>query len=443
MRWNGRVRCCARSAGAVWAVGVFAYLVAVLQRSSFGVAGLDATVRFHARPAVLSTFVVLQLLVYAVLQVPVGMLLDRYGARRLIVLGALTMSAGQLVLALATGLPAAFLARGLVGAGDALTFISVLRVLNAWFPPRRAPLLTQLTALIGQLGQVLSAIPLLVLLRGPGWTPAFASAAGLGVLALVLAVVVIRDRPPGQQASVVAAEPAAMWRGLRAAWSTPGTRLGFWSHMGTQFSSTVFALLWGVPYLVVGQGMTPAEASGLLTLLVVVGIAAAPVVGELTARHPLRRSWLVLSIVLAVVSVWTAVLLVPPPAPRWLLVLLVLVLALGNPGAMVGLDYARTFNPGGRQGTAVGIVNVGGFAASLVAVLAIGVLLGVVGGPEGYTPAAFRVAWCAQYVVWAAAAAGVLRCRVLARRRMAEDGVVVPPLRVAWARRRAARGAGR
>ena len=443
MGWNGRVRCCTRSAGTVWAIGVFAYLVAVLQRSSFGVAGLDATVRFHARPAVLSTFVVLQLLVYALLQVPVGMLLDRYGARRLIVLGALAMSVGQLVLALATGLPAAYLARALVGAGDALTFISVLRVLNAWFPPRRAPLVTQLTALVGQLGQVLSAVPLLLLLRGPGWAPAFASAAGLGVLALVLAAVVIRDRPEGQTAPEVTAAPAALWHGLRAAWLTPGTRLGFWSHMGTQFSTTVFALLWGVPYLVVGQGMAPGAASALLALLVVVGIGVAPVIGELTARHPLRRSWLVLTIVAAVVSAWTAVLLVPPPAPRWLLVVLVLVLALGNPGSMVGFDYARTFNPGGRQGTAVGIVNVGGFSASVVVVLAVGVLLGVVGGPAGYTPAAFRVAWCAQYVVWAASVVGVLRCRVLARRRMAEDGVVVPPLRAVWARRRARRAASR
>ena len=53
-----------------------------MHRTSFGVAGLDAADRFAASPAVLSGFVVLQLLVYAVLQVPVGMLLDRFGARR-------------------------------------------------------------------------------------------------------------------------------------------------------------------------------------------------------------------------------------------------------------------------------------------------------------------------------------------------------------------------
>jgi MFS family permease len=426
----------------VWSAGVFAYLVAVLQRSSFGVAGLDAAARFHTAPAVLSTFVVLQLLVYASLQVPVGLLLDRFGARQLIVAGALTMAAGQLLLALATGLPAAFLARALVGAGDALTFISVLRVLSAWFPPRRVPVMTQVTALIGQFGQVLSAIPLVLLLHGPGWAAGFGSAAGLGVLATVLVLLVIRNRPGGT-APVAAPGVTGMWFGmwqsLRSAWLTPGTRLGFWSHMGTQFSGTVFALLWGVPFLVAGQGLSPAAASLLLTLFVVAGLVAGPVIGEFTARHPLRRSWLVLTVIGITASVWTAVLVVPPPVPHWLLVLLVMVLALGGPGSIIGFDYARTFNPGCRQGTAVGIVNVGGFSASVVVVLAVGLLLGAVAGPAGYTPAAFRVAWCVQYLVWGVAVAGVLRTRRLARRRMAEDGVVVPPLRLALAQRRAER----
>lgn len=435
-----------RSPLLVWSVGVFAYLVAVLQRSSFGVAGLDAADRFHVAPAVLSTFVVLQLLMYAALQVPVGLLLDRYGARRLLLVGGLIMALGQLTLALATALPAAFLARALVGAGDALTFISVLRVLNAWFPPRRVPLMTQLTGLIGQLGQVLSAVPLVALLHGPGWTPAFASAAGLGVLALVLVLMVIQNRPPGTSAPVVTAPRPRMWQSLRAAWMTPGTRLGFWTHMGTHFSGTVFALLWGVPFVEIAYGLRPVEASALLTLLVLAGMAVGPLIGEFTARHPLRRSWLVLSVIAATALAWTAVLVLPAPAPRWLLVLLVLVLATGVPVSMVGFDFARTFNPGGRQGTAVGIVNVGGFSACVVVVLAIGLVLGVVAGPTGYTPTAFRVAWCVQYLVWAVAVAGILRTRKLARREMAEAGVVVPPPRLVlaqpWTRRAHAAAGG-
>jgi MFS family permease len=99
---------------------------------------------------------------------------------------------------------------------------------------------------------------------------------------------------------------------------------------------------------------------------------------------------------------------------------------------MIGFDYARTFNPHHRQGTAVGIVNIGGFFASLVVALGVGLLL----GPGGYTPEGFRVAWCIQYAVWAFALVGVLVARRRARRKLAAEGVRVPPLREVLARRR-------
>jgi len=409
----------------VWSVALAAYIVGVMHRTSFGVAGLDAAQRFHAGPAALSGFVVLQLLVYAALQVPVGLLLDRFGGRVLVAVGALTMATGQLVLALATTLPLAVTARVLIGTGDALTFISVLSVVTAWFPPRRVPVMSQLTGLVGQLGQVLSALPLAALLHGPGWTTAFLCAAGLGVFVGLAVLVVVRDRPPGAPPPPPAASPGEVLRGLRTSWFEPGTRLGLWTHLGTQFCGTVFGLLWGVPYLVAGQGMTAGQASALLTLLVVVGILAGPLFGEFAARHPMRRSLLVLTVIAGHALVWAAVLLVPPPAPRWLLVVLVIVIGTGGPGSMIGFDFARTFNPRSRQGAAVGIVNVGGFVASLLVAWAIGVVLSRAGG---YTPEAFREAWTVQYAVWAFAVVAVLGSRRLARRKLAAEGVVILPL---------------
>jgi MFS family permease len=429
-------RASSRRLWAVWAVALTAYVVGVLHRTSFGVAGLEAADRFGAAPAVLSGFVVLQLLVYASLQIPAGVLLDRFGARRLVTAGALTMAAGQLLLALSTALPLAIAARVLVGVGDALTFISVLSVVTAWFPVRRVPLMTQLTGLLGQLGQVLSALPLAALLHGPGWTPAFVAAGALGVAVAVAVAVVVRDRPPGAPPQPATPGPRAVLAAIGQSWREPGTRLGLWTHTGTQFSGTVFALLWGVPYLVAGQGLTQGEASALLTVLVGAGIVAGPLFGEFAARHPLRRSLLVLTVIGLTVGAWTVVLLVPPPAPRPLLVALVVVLALGGPGSLIGFDYARTFNPGHRQGTAVGIVNIGGFVASLLVALAVGVVLGVGGG---YTPEAFRLAWTVQYAVWAVALTGVLVARRRARRKMAEGGVVVAPLRHVLAERRRTR----
>ena len=105
------------------------------------------------------------------------------------------MAAGQLVLALADNVPLAVVGRVLVGAGDAMTFISVLRLVTAWLPPARVPVMTQLTGVVGQFGQILSAVPLVALLHGYGWTTAFLSAAAASVLAAVLALLVVRDSP--------------------------------------------------------------------------------------------------------------------------------------------------------------------------------------------------------------------------------------------------------
>lgn len=421
---------------AIWLVGVTVYIVAVLQRTSLGVAGLDAAHRFGASASILATFAVVQLLVYAGLQVPVGVLLDRFGSRRLLFAGALIMSAGQFLLALTTDLPTAVLARVLVGAGDALTFISVLRLVSVWFPPRRVPLMSQLTGLIGQLGQVLSAVPLVALLHGPGWTPAFAAIASLGLGAAVLALAAVRDAPHGVRITAAASSRAEVTEQLADAWRHPGTRLGMWSHFVTQFSGTVFAILWGFPFLVAGQGLTPAAASTLLTVYVFAGMAAAPLIGELVARHPLRRSWLVLGIVGLTVTAWTAVLALPGTAPVWLLVALVLILALGGPGSMIGFDFARTFNPPHRLGTATGIVNVGGFVASLVTILLIGLVVDALApaGRSGYDLASFRVALSVQFLMWTIGVLGVLRTRRLARAELAREGVVVPPIRVALRR---------
>jgi MFS family permease len=425
------VRPSARAYG-VWLVALTAYAVAVFHRASLGVAAVDAQERFSAGASSVSLFLVLQLAVYAALQVPVGVALDRFGSRWLILAGAVTMAAGQLVLALATDVPTAVAARVLVGAGDAMTFISVLRVIGMWFPGRTVPLFTQLTGILGQLGSIAAAYPLLALLTRTSWQTTFLGAAATGLVVGVLVLVALRDAPAGR----VPPPPAGLAelrRTLADAWREPGTRIGLYTHLVTQFSGTVFALLWGYPFLVVGEGRSPATAAGLLTLLVVVGMGVGPLLGRLCGRWPLRRSVLVFSILAATASVWTVVLLWPGRAPLWLLVVLVVVLATNGPGSMIGFDYARTENPAERMGSASGVVNVGGFVASLLTILAVGAVLDLLtpGASTDYSLGAFRAAFAVQYVFWAVGLGGVLRHRRQLRERLARDGVVLAPLHVA------------
>ncbi|MCB0936644.1 MAG: MFS transporter [Mycobacterium sp.] len=397
----------------VWSTGLLAYIVAVLDRTTLGVSGLDAASRFSASPGVLSTFVVLQVVVYASAQIPAGLLLDRFGSKVMILSGGALMVVGQLALAFTESLPAAIGARAVVGLGDAFTFISVLRLVPHWFSPRQIPLVTQLTGISGQLGQVLSAVPFLSLLIGSGWTTAYTTVAALGVLSLALTAALVRDTPPG----TVAHDPVVGLRetfgSVKTVWLRPGTRLGFFTHMGTQFSVTVFALMWGVPYLTAAQNIPRSAAGTLLTISVVAAIASGVLIGIITGRHPHRRSWLVLGIIASNAVMWTVVLALPHPAPHWVLVLLIVVISVGGPGSMVGFDFARTFNPRATLGTAQGAVNMGGFLASLLVMQAMGLIIGAAGG---YSFSSFRLAWCVQYVVWAVAVVGILITRRKARR---------------------------
>ncbi|MDT5387792.1 MAG: hypothetical protein QOE04_1433, partial [Mycobacterium sp.] len=338
-----------------------------------------------------------------------------YGSRVLIVAGAGLMAAGQLALALTTSLPLAIGARAVVGLGDALTFISVLRLVPHWFAPRRVPLLTQLTGICGQLGQVLSAVPFLALLTGTTWGTAYVSVAALGALAMVLALAIVKDTPRGRVAATETMSVRATLASVKTVWLRPGTRLGFFTHMGSQFSVTVFALMWGVPYLTVAQGQSTAVTGALLSGSVVAAISAGIVIGIFTGRYPHRRSWIVLAIIGSNAAAWTAVLVLPGRAPLWLLVVLIVVISVGGPGSMVGFDFARTFNPSATLGTAQGMVNMGGFIASLLVMQAMGVILGAMGG---YSFESFRLAWTVQYAVWVLAVVGILITRRKARRLM-------------------------
>jgi MFS family permease len=391
----------------VWAAGVLTYILTVMQRTSLGDAGLEAARRFGITPGVLAAFVFIQVAVYVAAQTPAGMLVDRFGPRLMLVVSGVLLTAGQLVLAIATSLPEAVLARILVGLGDAIVFVAVLGLVPRWFPTRRVPLMTQLTTILGQLGQILSAVPFLVLLHEAGWSTAFGLAAAGSALAALLAVGIIRNAPgPGWSRA-----PAA-GRQLRAVWGRPGTRLAFFGHMGTQFSMMVFALLWGVPYLESAQHLSQSAAGALMTLFVVCTIGIGPLIGVFTARYPRHRATLLLALIGVDALTWTAVLMFAGPAPRWLLVVLIVVLSAGGPGSVIGFDIARTSNPRANLGVAQSMVNMGGFSATLVVLAVMG---GVMTAMGGFTPGAFRVAWLVQYPVWLGAAIAVLVLRRQAR----------------------------
>ena len=405
-----------------WAIAVAVYIAAVFNRTSLGVAGLEAASRFRITPAQLSVFVLAQLGVYAVMQVPTGLLVDRYGPRRLLITAACTMALAQLAFAFVHSYPAALLARALLGCGDALTFVSVVRFAAQDFAPRRFPLAVSVTSMLGMAGNVAATIPLTLLLHSAGWAPSFA-ATGLISLATGVAVWALlpADRPGGGPARrrpllrrPLLNGPIGDWlaaahrMGGRAhtAWRTPGTRLGFWVHFSCMSVTTMFSVLWGLPYLV-AQGFSPAGASAVLLVCVLSAIAISPAVGLAFGRFPAARVPFAVGVCLVTVGGWAALLGGfggRPPHP--LIVAVVALMAAGGPASTIGFSLARDYNARTAVGTATGVVNVGGFSASILASLLVGAILDLAGRSD---VAAYRLAFSCAVAVQLAGAVMAVR----------------------------------
>ena len=172
-----------RRAWVIWAVGPrrsTSWPSSTAPRS--GSPGLLAADRFDISAAQLSTFTVVQLAVYAAMQIPVGVLIDRFGSKKLLLTGLLLMTVGQFWFAFAGSFEVGLAARILLGAGDAMVFTSLLRLVAVWFRVKQAPFITQLTGMVGQAGAILAATPLSAALATWGWTRSFGTAAGVGVV---------------------------------------------------------------------------------------------------------------------------------------------------------------------------------------------------------------------------------------------------------------------
>ena len=300
-----------------------------------------------------------------------------------------------------------------MGAGDAMIFVSVIRLVTVWFLVRQAPMVTQVTGLSGQLGAIAAAGPLSYLLHELGWTRTFAITSSVGVVLLVAVLALVKDSPyrrddvvaiklrraravgadgvgqPGHAAGhVVALHLAVLRDGLRAAVGLPVPRAGSRLEHRRRPAALLMAMTaWAV----------------------VSGLALA----RLVARLPYYRSFIVIGVVLAMVVPWTAVLLWPGAAPAWLVVVMAFATASGGPAAMVAFDLARSFTPPHAIGRANGLVNVGGFTASLLTMALIGVVLDLSspGGMDAYTLGDFKLALSVQYLFWVFGVVQILRYR--------------------------------
>ena len=303
---------------AIFAIALASYVLSFFHRTAPAAIAGELERAFDISAAALGTLSATYFYVYTLLQVPVGVLADTAGPRRLLAGGSLVAGVGSLAFALAPTWTVAAAGRTLVGIGVSVAFIAILKLNAAWFEPRRFATMNGITLSAGNLGAVVAGLPLALVVAHASWRTVFVA---LGILSLALAAASwwrVSDRPEALgyapvspldgTAAARAGPPQARgapsgggarralrgdvidWRrALAGVLANPLTWPTFVVNVGVGGSFLAFAGLWAVPWLERSYGVSrivAAEHASLLLLGVAVG---AVLIGVASDRLGHRR----------------------------------------------------------------------------------------------------------------------------------------------------------
>jgi predicted MFS family arabinose efflux permease len=392
-------------AWSVCALGASLYLVGFFQRVAPAVMTRELMEEFSIAAAGLGHLSAFYLYSYVAMQIPTGLMVDRFGARRVLAAGAAIAATGGFLFALAPGFAGASLGRLLIGGSVGVAWVGTLKLAAHWLPPQRFALATGLALAAGTAGAVTAGVPLAWAVAEFGWRAVML--AGAAATALVCAAIwrLARDDPAerGYRSWFGAAQPGAHRPSVREALAEVlryrNTWLMFLAPQGVVGACLAVAGLWGVPWLVAVYGFSPAQAALYCSALLLAWALGGPAFGALSDRLRLRKP-LYLAGCAAALACWSALVLAPRPlAPATLLALL-LGAGFASGCMVIGFAFAKESVPARLSGTATGIANMGSMSGAMLLQPLVGLALDLnwrgataAGGARLYDAEAFRAAF--------------------------------------------------
>ena len=327
---------------------------------------------------------------YAGMQIPVGLLLDRFGPRRLMTVAGLVCAGGCVLFATGGTLAAVTAGRFLVGASAAFSLVGAMAVAAQWFPANRFAILSGGAMAMGMAGGVFGQAPLRLAVEASDWRTTTLLLAAGGVALATAAWATVRDRRRGRGGV------ASALLGLGAVARHPQTWLIALAGLGTSGPLLGFAGLWGVPFLEAAYGLPRTSAATLTSLLFVGWGAGAPLFGWLSDRIGRRKAPLLAGLALQTLALTTLIWVSDLPV----LVLAGLSVLVGFLGSaqIVCFALVRENHPAALSATAIGLVNGMVTGAGALFQPLVGFLLDLAWtgetalGARVYAPGAYRLA---------------------------------------------------
>ena len=360
-----------------WGLGTALFFHGFFQRVAPSIMIEDLMREFAVSGVILGNLSAFYFYAYAGLQIPVGVLLDHWGPRRLLTVAAVVGAAGGFLFATAETLPQAYIERLLIGAGAGVCFISCLKIAMLWLPIRRFAFLTGLTMFIGMMGGISAQGPLAAAVSYTGWRGAVMWAA---LFSLVCGVVIwlvasagdrsfragVRDRSSNP-------DSLELMGGLRLVLSRSQTWLLALNLAAHGAPMLAFAGLWGVAYIMTRFGLDR-TAAAFATSMVLIGWALGAVAGGwISDRIGRRKPTMIFAAVVALL-VWLIILFVPNLNAS-IVIGLLLLNGLASGTMIVGFALANETTPSSAGGTIAGVLNCGTMTSGAISQVLVGWLL--------------------------------------------------------------------
>lgn len=364
-------------------------------RSSFGVVAPELERELAFSPAEISAIASALFFAYALMQIPMGMLLDRFGGRRVVSTMLVFAAAGGALFAAGTSAETFTLARILMGVGTAGAFTGAFYVLANWLPSDRFVVQTGTLNSFAAVGNLAATAPLAALIALIGWRQSYWLIAACTALLAIMLALVVRDTPPGQAPRGHKKESfSEVVAGVREAIRQPGMRRLVLAGLPMSISG-VIAGVWGAPYLKHVHGLDNMQRGGVLLLMAAGGILGHYSFGRV-ARHFNTLKWPILAGGAIVLAVTLLLALLPSPA-LWFVTVLFVVMNICSATPTVVMALGRSLVPAHLMGRGVAVANMGIITAIAGAQLIFGWVVGSFPAADGVPPeVAYRAAFAVQ-----------------------------------------------
>jgi len=347
----------------IWGIAALFYLTGFYQRVSPAVMTTELMRDFHISAKELGNLSGFYFYFYVVMQIPVGILIDSWGARRLLVSGSLAAAAGTFLVGATTSFFLACTGRAVIGIATAVAWLVVLRLATHWFPSERFAMLTGLGLCFGNLGALVAQVPLRLLIEQFGWRSVVMASASVILVVGLLAWALVKNDPaergfrsyaPPELQAQKYERIASLAAGVRRIFAYRNTWLISFAQGGLVGPIMTFTGLWGAPFLRARFDLPTTTAAAVCSVMIICWALASPICGHLSDKVGRRKPIYVGGAGVAAIGWLVMYYLNGLTLPAFIAVAAIVSLATGS--VIIGFAYGKESVPIKYSGAITGLI---------------------------------------------------------------------------------------